>query len=711
MNMRSLLLAPLFRSILSLPGVGPKVAPIISRLTGGEHVLDMLYHMPVDMVDRRYCPKISTAENGKICTLEVEVVKHIPNPRRSAPYRIECIDETGKVVLIFFHARKPWLEAQFPLNETILVTGKLDRNYGHAVADTAERNYRIPQMAHPERLDTSDESAVEWTEPIYPMTQGLSPKTFRKAMLKAFEGVPKLPEWLPDDILKRHKWKGWGESLKDVHHPESFRDIDALGALRMRLAFDELLAQQLALRMVRNAMKRPVGQSYTPKGDLRARVLEAFPYSLTGAQKRALQEIDADMVSAQKMLRLLQGDVGSGKTIVALAAACNVIECGAQAAIMAPTEILARQHYESIVPLAKAAGISCAILTGRDKGKAREGILRRIDGTDIEGQADLIIGTHALFQNDVQYNNLGLVVIDEQHRFGVQQRLMLSEKGVNTDVLVMTATPIPRSLSLTVYGDMDSSRLDEKPAGRKPIDTRLISLERLGNVIDGLQRKSEEGERAYWVCPLIEESEKLDLAAAEDRYLLLQQFFGDRVGLVHGKMKPADKDAVMARFVAGELDVLIATTVIEVGVNVPEATVMVIEHAERFGLSQLHQLRGRVGRGDKPSSCLLLYSEKLGQVAKERLSIMRETEDGFVISEKDLDIRGAGDMLGTAQSGLPRYKCADLDHHGDLLYEARQYADYILAQDPTLKGKKGEALRILLYLFEKDKAISYLRSG
>jgi ATP-dependent DNA helicase RecG len=440
-------------------------------------------------------------------------------------------------------------------------------------------------------------------------------------------------------------------------------------------------------------------------------VLEAFPYPLTGAQSRALVEIDNDMASEQKMLRLLQGDVGSGKTIVALAASCNAIECGAQAAIMAPTEILARQHYESIAPLAEAAGISCAILTGRDKGKARDGILRRIAGEDMESNADLIIGTHALFQADVHYKNLGLVVIDEQHRFGVQQRLMLSEKGVNTDVLVMTATPIPRSLSLTVYGDMDSSRLDEKPAGRKPIDTRLISLERLGNVIDGLKRKAEDGERAYWVCPLVEESEKLDLAAAEERYILLQQFFGERVGLVHGKMKPAEKDAVMAQFVAGDLDILIATTVIEVGVNVPEATVMVIEHAERFGLSQLHQLRGRVGRGDKPSSCLLLYSEKVGQVAKERLSIMRDTEDGFVISEKDLEIRGAGDMLGTAQSGLPRYKCADLDHHGDLLMEARQYADYILSQDPELKSKQGEALRILLYLFEKDKAISYLRSG
>lgn len=699
MIMRSLLLAPLFRSVLSLNGVGPKIAPLISKLTGGERVLDMLYHLPVDLVDRRYQPNIRDAQSGKICTIKCEILKHIPNARRSQPYRIECADQTGQMVLIFFHARKNWLEQQFPVGKEMLLTGKIDKSRG------------APQMAHPERLDAGDDKDIEWTEPIYPMTQGLSPKTYRKAVRDALQGLPKLPEWLGADMMKKYGFASWEECLQNIHHPDSFKDIDPEAVLRKRLAFDELLAHQLAMRLVRRSMSRPKGQSYNPTGELRSRVLEAFSYHLTGAQQRALQEIDADMTSDRKMLRLLQGDVGSGKTIVALATACNAIECGAQAALMAPTEILARQHYESIAPLAEAAGISCTILTGRDKGKARQSILSHIAGEEMSGAAQLVIGTHALFQDDVVYQNLGVAIIDEQHRFGVQQRLMLSEKGVNTDILVMTATPIPRSLSLTVYGDMDSSRLDEKPPGRKPVDTRLISLERIGNVIEGLKRKAENGERAYWVCPLVEESEKLDLAAAEERYLLLKQFFGERVGLVHGKMKPAEKDAVMEKFVNGDLDVLIATTVIEVGVNVPEATVMVIEHAERFGLSQLHQLRGRVGRGNLASSCLLLFSEKLGQTAKERLSIMRDTEDGFVISEKDLELRGAGDMLGTAQSGLPRYKAADLDHHSDLVDIARQYADYMLNKDETLSGKQGEALRILLYLFEKDKAVSYIRSG
>lgn len=710
--MRSLLLTPLFRSIRTLSGVGPKVAENIARLVGGERILDILLHLPIDMIDRNYNPTISSAENGRIASIEVSIDKHIPNPRRSAPYRIKVSDQTGTMDLVFFHARKKYIEEQFKLGATLLISGKVDRNFG------------APQIVHPDILsqkaaapdlladpspedEQSNDNEIEWTEPIYPMTQGLSPKTFRKAAKQALEHIPDLPEWIDNAYLKQQKWDSWKECITALHSVTKVNQLSMDGPLRSRLAFDEFLAQQLAMRLIRMAMVRPKGQVFAPTHILRNKVLSAFPYDLTGAQKRVLEEIDEDMRSQKRMLRLLQGDVGSGKTIVALSAAAGAIECGYQAAIMAPTEILARQHYESIQPLAEAAGIKCTILTGRDKGKTRQAILDDI----VSGEARLIIGTHALFQDQVIFEKLGLIIIDEQHRFGVQQRLALSEKGESGDILVMTATPIPRSLTLAAYGDMDVSRLDEKPAGRKPIDTRLVSLDRLANMIEAIKRKIAGGERIYWVCPLVEESEKLDLAAAEDRFTLLKEFFGDQVGLVHGKMKPDEKDAVMEKFSSGEISILIATTVIEVGVNVPEATVMIIEHAERFGLSQLHQLRGRVGRGDKPSSCILLYSTKLSAVAKERLGVIRDSEDGFEIAEKDLEIRGAGDLLGTAQSGLPRYRTASLEDHAHLIAMARQYAEYVLQKDPALNTPQGEALRVLLYLYEKDKAVEFLRSG
>ncbi len=707
--MRSLLLTPLFRSIRTIEGVGPKIAVHMARLIGGERVLDLLLHMPVDIIDRRYRPSIAESINGRTATMRLTVRKHIPNARKSQPYRIKAFDESGQIDLVFFHARKPYLTEHYPEGAVVTICGRVDHGYGGA------------QMVHPDLLQSgrvapeSDtdketdiiETDIEWVEPLYPMTQGLSPRSFRKAMLQALTQIPTLPDWIDGGYLAKQNWPSWPEALKTLHRPDKAAQISPDSPARQRLAFDEFLAQQLAMRLIRRSLKRPVGQVFTPNFTLRKAVLSQFGHPLTGAQQQALKDIDADMQSRAKMLRLLQGDVGSGKTIVALCAATNAIECGHQAAIMAPTEILARQHYDTIAPLAQAAGISCTILTGRDKGKKRQAILDDIAG----GHARLIIGTHALFQDQVIFEKLGLAVIDEQHRFGVQQRLALSGKGAQADILVMTATPIPRSLTLAAYGDMDVSRLNEKPPGRKPIDTRLISIDRLADVVEALRRKIHQGERIYWVCPLVEESEKLDLAAAEERYTLLRQIFGERIGLVHGRMKGAEKDAVMERFAGGDLDILIATTVIEVGVNVPEATVMVIEHAERFGLSQLHQLRGRVGRGDKASSCLLLYSAKLGAVAKERLGVMRDTEDGFLIAEKDLEIRGSGDLLGTAQSGLPRYRTASLEDHQDLLFSARQYADYVLNRDETLDTAQGEALRMLLYLYEKDKAIEYLRSG
>ena len=692
---RPFALDPLFRTTRGLPGIGDKNSIYLSRLIDGETVKDMLFHKPIDIIDRSYKPKIAEAQHGKVATLRVKVDKHSPSPRRGLPYRVTASDETGEITLVFFNAHPDYLKKHLPMGEDVLISGTLDRYQGKL------------QMTHPDYiLPPSKEDQMPKIEPIYPMTQGLSPKTFRKAMLAALDQCPDLPEWHDPTIIKRHQWRTWKEAILNLHKPDNASDLSEHSKYRERLAYDELLSSQLTLAIVRNMTKTKAGRVLQSDNSLKSKIIAVLPYQLTGAQERALQEIYNDMQSPHKMLRLLQGDVGAGKTIVALLAMAQAVEAGTQAAIMAPTEILARQHAESLEEICHAAGIKTITLTGRDKGKKRDAILEQI----ADGSAQIIIGTHALFQEIVIFKDLGLAVIDEQHRFGVHQRMMLSGKNKDTDTLVMTATPIPRTLTMTVFGDMDTSRLDEKPAGRKPIDTRLLSIDRIEELAISLKKKIAEGNRIYWVCPLVEESEVMDLAAAEERYISLERSFGNRVGLVHGQMKAEVKDETMSKFARGELDILVATTVIEVGVNVPEATIMVIEHAERFGLSQLHQLRGRVGRGSAQSHCFLLYG-KLSETAKERLQIMRETEDGFVIAEKDLELRGAGDILGTKQSGLPKFKLANLDEHRDLLAMARDDARLTIEKDPRLESERGQALKVLLHLFDRAQAIEYFRSG
>ena len=684
----------LFRALTSLPGVGPRNAKLFEKLIGGPKVLDLLWHLPVDFIDRRFSPTVSEAPEGRIATMELTVIEHIPNPRRNLPYRVRARDDSGVITLTFFHAKKEWIQKQLPDREKVIVSGKVEFYQGN------------PQMVHPDIAKPEERATLETIEPIYPLTAGVTNKTVRKAMQGALGFIQKLPEWLDDSYKTKNKWTDWHKALERVHTPESEQELLPENPLRQRLAYDELLANQLTLALVRNRQRRINGRGFDGDGSLRDPFKANLPFELTGAQARALDEIYKDMIEPARMMRLLQGDVGSGKTVVAALAMLNAVETGAQAALMAPTEILARQHAETLKPWLDALGVRYVTLTGRDKGKTRETLLQQIRS----GAAQVVIGTHAIFQDTIEFADLGLAVIDEQHRFGVHQRLSLSSKGKGTDVLVMTATPIPRTLTLTAYGDMDVSRLDEKPPGRKPVETLLIPNEKIDGMIDGLERKIKEGARVYWVCPLVEESEVLDLSAAEERFDILRYRFG-KVGLVHGRMKPQEKDEVMQRFAAGDLDVLVATTVIEVGVNVPEATIMVIEHAERFGLSQLHQLRGRVGRGGDQSYCFLLYSGPLGETAKERLSVMRETEDGFLIAEKDLKLRGGGDILGVKQSGLPQFKLADLNVHGELLATARDDAQLIMDKDPELETERGKALKTLLYLFERDQAIQYLRSG
>ena len=674
--------------------MGPRNGKLLEKLIGGPKVLDLLWHLPVDFIDRRFSPSVSEAPNGRIATMELTVIEHMPNARRNLPYRVKCRDESGLITLTFFHANKDWIQKQLPEREKVVASGKVEYYQGN------------PQMVHPDIVKPEARASLETLEPIYPLTAGVTNKTLRKAMQGGLGFINALPEWLEPEYKKRNQWGDWHRALERAHAPEDEGDILPESPARMRLAYDELLANQLTLALVRHRQRKIGGRVFETSGDLREKFLDILPFSLTGAQERSLAEIDTDMAQASKMLRLLQGDVGSGKTVVAALAMLNAVQSGAQAAMMAPTEILARQHAETLKPWLDALGIRFVTLTGRDKGKARETLLQQIRS----GAAQIVIGTHAIFQDSVEFEDLGLAVIDEQHRFGVQQRLQLSSKSKGTDVLVMTATPIPRTLTLTAYGDMEVSRLDEKPPGRKPVETLLISNDKMDNMVDGLARKIKEGSRVYWVCPLVEESEVMDLAAAEERYDILQHRFG-KVGLVHGRMKPAEKDEVMQRFAAGELDILVATTVIEVGVNVPEATIMVIEHAERFGLSQLHQLRGRVGRGGDQSYCFLIYSGPLGETAKERLSIMRETEDGFLIAEKDLKLRGSGDILGVKQSGALDFRLADINVHGELLAAARDDAKLIIDRDPELETERGKALKTLLYLFERDQAIQYLRSG
>ena len=564
------------------------------------------------------------------------------------------------------------------------------------------------QIVHPDRVvDEAGFAKLSGIDPVYPLTEGLALGSLRRAMAQALQKLPDLPEWISPEVIRRCKFPPIAETLNRVHMPVKLTDILPDGPFWSRLAFDELLAGQLALALVRAQLRRPAGDRHAGDGHLRKKIIDALPYSLTSSQRQAAAAITDDLRQPVRMLRLLQGDVGSGKTVVALLAAAAVTEVGKQAALMAPTEILARQHIKTITPLADRAGLRVAILTGREKGKERRDILARLEAVEI----DFLVGTHALIQDDVVFRALALAVVDEQHRFGVRERLALTAKGEAVDVLVLSATPIPRTLVLTYFGDMDVSELREKPAGRQPIDTRAVPDNRLNEVMDAVGRALHAGKLVYWICPLVEESETVNLTDAEQRFDSLKARFGDKVGLVHGKMRGADKDRVMAQFATGEIGLLVATTVVEVGVDVPSATIMVIENAERFGLAQLHQLRGRIGRGSEASTCLLLYHEPLGEMSKARLKVIRETTDGFRIAEEDLKLRGEGDVLGTRQSGMPGFRVASIEAHAKFVGPARDDAALVLARDPALASSRGQALRHLLYIFERDEAIRLLRAG
>ena len=690
------ILFPLFSGVESLQGVGPKTAQSFSQVAV-ETPRDLLFLLPYSVVDRRPRATLKGVTFPAVVTVEVTIGEHRPARNRGGAYRIHVTDTEVDFQLVFFHGRSRYLEAQVPEGSRRVVSGKVELFDG------------IAQMVHPDHMVPVNESSeIPEFEPVYSLTHGITQKTMFKSVQSALTRVPELEEWIDPGLLVKENWQPWKQSIVSAHNPNGLDDLDAQSQSRVMLAYDELFAHQLTLALARLMDRKTRGISSIGDGNLQALVLTALSYKPTSAQSRAVSEITADLGSETRMNRLLQGDVGSGKTFVAFMALLVAVEAGGQGVMMAPTEILARQHLEGLRPLAEDAGVVLELLTGRDKGADRRGKLAALKRGDIH----ILVGTHAVFQQDVEFGDLRLAIVDEQHRFGVRQRMELAEKGQGTDVLVMTATPIPRSLALAQYGDMDVSTLDEKPPGRKPVKTAVISTERMEEVISHLRQAIAEGRQCYWVCPLVEESEVMDLTAAEERFKRLRAVLGEGVvGLIHGQMPSTEKDAAMASFQVGETSVLVATTVIEVGVNVPNASIMVIERAETFGLAQLHQLRGRVGRGSAESTCLLMYQAPLKESGRKRLEVLRGTEDGFVIAETDLQMRGAGDMIGTAQSGLPRFQIADLERQAGLMAVAQSDARALLATDPQLESPRGQAARILLWLMRQDQSIRLISVG
>ena len=713
--MRATALYPWFAAVTSLKYIGPASTSFLAKLlrptrtveevaTRDPILRDLLFHLPSGVVDRRQVVPVEKLEAGQYATVEVEITEHVapPNIRRRIPYRVVARDETGMLMLTFFHVKNDYLARQLPVGSKRIISGAVEWYDGTAT------------MAHPDVM-VAPEKAMEVLRlaPLYPLTAGLSQRMVQRAMDQALKNIKPLPEWIDAAFLQEQHFPSLTQALQRLHHPLEEADITPVAPPRMRLAYDELLANQLALALARRMEQRQ--KSYPIRFDeaLEKKWRAALPFTLTQGQENILADIRADMGAGTRMVRLLQGDVGSGKTILAFAAMAQAVGSGLQTCLMAPTDLLARQHMETLTPLADVLGVRIALLSGKMKKAAQE----KLRGEIATGEVDMVVGTHALFQDNVAFKALGLMVVDEQHRFGVGQRMKLAGKGRAPHLLQMTATPIPRSLCMTFYGDMEISALTERPPGRKEINTLAVPAARMDEVIDGLSRVLAAGEKAYWVCPLIEAQDetandfmKLDLAAAEERFKELNQRFPGKVGLMHGRMKLPEREKVMQAYAHGELQLLVATTVVEVGVNVPEATVMVVEHAERFGLAQLHQLRGRVGRSDKESRCVLLYHDALSQNAKDRLNILRQTNDGFLIAEEDLRLRGAGDMLGTRQTGLPDFILADMSHHLNLIRIAHDDAKLILHRDPDLLSARGEALRLLLGLFEYDAAMAQLKS-
>ena len=685
----------LFKTITTLPGIGPKLEVLFNKLTG-KKIVHLLWHLPYNIIERKMHENIHEADIDSIVTIKVKIVDHQPSRFKRQPYTVKCFCGNVNLNIVFFFARHPYIKSKLPIGEERFISGKLEyfRN-----------SFQITHPTHIIKTDKINE--LRSIEPIYGLTAGLTQRVYLKNIEKTLQHLPDLEEWIDKDTLKKFSFKNWKESLLSIHNPTTKDELLYSNRNRRRLAYDELLAQQLSIAVFRNFNQKQKGIQFIDKTNLIDRCLQNLPFSLTQSQNKAWKSIYEDLISPHQMVRLLQGDVGCGKTIVAVLGMVLAVNSKHQSVLMAPTSILAQQHFENISILLSKIDINIILLTGKDKGKSRQEKLELIKN----GKAQIIIGTHALIQDDVIYKSIGLVVIDEQHRFGVFQRMAFTNKGQKPSLLVMSATPIPRTLALAAYGDMDETRITEKPIGRLPIETKAMTLNKEKQLIERLKNKLSSNEKAYWVCPLIEESEELDLQAATERYKKLEKIFKNKVLLIHGQLKENEKETIMKKFKEEDYLILVATTVIEVGIDVKEATTLIVEHAERFGLAQLHQLRGRVGRNNIQSTCILLYKENLGETAKKRIKTIKETNDGFQIAEQDLKIRGPGELLGKKQSGLPTFLIANLSFDADLLDEVRRLVELISLTDPNLKTDNSKKLRNLLYLFEKDIAIKTLLAG
>lgn len=688
--MRPSLLDPLFAQLTTLPGIGGKLSARLEKAFG-PRVLDLLWLFPNGYVDRRYAPALGEVESGRIATLTVTVLKHLPPASNRQPYRVLCGDDSEELTVVFFHARAAQLKSLLPVGDQRIISGRIEV-YGDRL-----------QITHPDHIvPIARRQEIPPLEPVRPLTEGVSAKVMNKSVRSLLDRLPPMPEWIPQPCRDQYRWPRWNDAVRQVHHPTEPTDFDRGSPALQRLIFDELLANQLALQLIRQKLKGRGGRSQPGDGTLCGRLLNNLPFAMTNDQQAAMAEIKKDMASHQRMIRLLQGDVGSGKTLVAVMAMLAAVESGGQAALMAPTEVLARQHHQTLRAWLDPLGQRVELLTGGESGAMRVERLEAI----ANGSATLIVGTHALFQETVVYRDLALVVIDEQHRFGVRQRSALMAKGRDTDLLSMSATPIPRTLTLTTHGDMDVSLLREKPAGRKPVDTRAMPLDRMDQVVDGIERAVAGGERVFWICPAIDDDQSSARSSALVRHRELASRFGkDKVAVIHGRMAAEDRERLLLGLADGQIHILVSTTVIEVGVDVPQATVMVIEQADRFGLSQLHQLRGRIGRGGRHGYCLLLYGTPLSEDGRARLEILRQSDDGFEIAERDLALRGAGQLLGHRQSGMSAFRIADATMDADLLELARQTARTIIEENPRLEGDEGASLRLLLHLFEKEAAL------
>ena len=685
--MRPKILYSLFSNTISIKGIGPKYAKLIERLCG-KYLIDLIFHKPVAYIDRRNSPKICDLKNDTIATLIVNIDSHVPSFNKRMPYRITCSDESGQISIVYFNIRGPYIKKILPVGSKRVISGKIE-----IYKDSF-------QMTHPHHIaDVEELEKIKSIECIYPLTTGLTSRSIKKAINSSLKITDKLPEWIPENILKNNDWETWSNSIKKLHNPDKIYKNHSSPHLE-RLVFDELLSHQLTIRLIKNKINKIKGNVLEKNGSIIEKLENILEFKLTNDQKKAIDEISNDLSSSNKMLRLLQGDVGSGKTIVALFAILQSLENQKKSVLMAPTELLAEQHFNTIKEYVSQLDLSCSLITSSTK-------------KEHDFNSDILIGTHALFQENVIFENIGIVVIDEQHKFGVHQRILLSEKVGNAcDILLMTATPIPRTLELAAYGDMDISRIHEKPKDRKEIITKSINIDKVDKLKEALLKKIKNKEKIYWVCPLVEDSEKLELQSVNNRLNDLKNYFNKNdVDMIHGQMTQEQKNKIMSNFSNGKIKILIATSVIEVGIDDPDATVMIIENAERYGLSQLHQLRGRVGRGKNSSTCILLFYGPLSDTAKRRIKIMKGTNDGFKIAEEDLDIRGSGEILGSKQSGIPNFKLSNLDIHKHLLEMARAEAFNIVNKDPLLKSDQGKALKILLHLFKNEVAIDYLKSG